>query len=76
MKIDDLTSFTLHFPGAESDGSGRPKSQRTKGNTPAGMLYKSGGSVAAVRDAYRSPSTHAESDHSDVEDERRKKCIR
>jgi protein phosphatase inhibitor 2 len=79
MKIDEPnTPYTHYDSGAESDDSRRCKS-------PAGqkqvlswdVLQTKLDSVAAVRDAYpSSPSSHAETDHSDVEEEHKKEMHR
>jgi protein phosphatase inhibitor 2 len=79
MKIDEPnTPYTHYDSGAESDDSRRPKSPANQKVTLSwDALQVRLDSVAAVRDAYpSSPSTHAESDHSDVEDERKKEMHR
>jgi protein phosphatase inhibitor 2 len=75
MKIDEPnTPYTHYDSGAESDGSGRPKSPAHQKVTLSwDALQVRLDSVAAVRDAYpSSPSSHGGTDHSDVEDERKK----
>jgi protein phosphatase inhibitor 2 len=75
MKIDEPnTPFTHYDSGAESDDSRRPKSPANQKPTLSWDLLQTRlDSVAAVREAYpSSPSSHAETDHSDVEDERKK----
>jgi protein phosphatase inhibitor 2 len=79
MKIDEPnTPFTYYDSGAESDDSRRPKSPANQKVTLSwDTLQTRLDVVASVRDAYpSSPSTHAESDHSDVEDERKKEMLR
>jgi protein phosphatase inhibitor 2 len=75
MKIDEPnTPFAQYDSGAESDDSRRPKSPANQ--KPAlswDNLQTRLDSVAAVREQYpSSPSEHAEADHSDVEDDRKK----
>lgn len=75
MKIDEPnTPYTHYDSGAESDGSNRPKSPANQKNTICwDTLQNKLDSVAAVREAFpSSPSSHADTDHSDVEDERKK----
>jgi protein phosphatase inhibitor 2 len=71
MKIDEPnTPYTHYDSGAESDGSGRPKSPATqKNNICWDTLQTRLDSVAAVREAYpSSPSSHgAEAEHSEGE---------
>lgn len=79
MKIDEPnTPYTHYDSGAESDDSRRPKSPANQKPTLSwDVLQTRLDSVAAVRDAYpSSPSSHAETDHSDVEDERKKEMRR
>ena len=77
MKIDEPnTPYTHYDSGAESDDSRRPKSPANQKQTLSwDTLQTRLDSVAAVREQYPpgSPtSSHAETDHSDVEDERKK----
>ena len=75
MKIDEPnTPYTHYDSGAESDDSRRPKSPANQRPTLQwDVLQNKLDSVAAVREAYpSSPSSHADNDHSDVEEERRK----
>ena len=75
MKIDEPnTPFANYDSGAESDDSRRPKSPANQKPTLSwDLLQTKLDSVAAVREAYpSSPSSHAETDHSDVEEERKK----
>ena len=81
MKIDEPnTPFAQYDSGAESDGSGRPKSPAQQKVTLSwDVLQTKLDSVAAVRMAYPSSpsSSHAgETDHSDVEEERKKEVRR
>lgn len=75
MKIDEPnTPYTHYDSGAESDGSGRPKSPAHQRPTLSwDVLQTKLDSVAAVREVYpSSPSSHAETDHSDVEEDRQR----
>ena len=76
MKIDEPnTPYTHYDSGAESDDSRRPKSPANQRPTLQwDVLQNKLDSVAAVREAYPSSpsSSHADNDHSDVEEERRK----
>ena len=77
MKIDEPnTPYTHYDSGAESDDSRRPKSPANQKQALSwDTLQTRLDSVAAVREQYppASPaSSHAETDQSDVEDERRK----
>jgi len=75
MKIDEPnTPYTHYDSGAESDDSRRPKSPAVQKTTLSwDILQNKLDSVAAVREAYpSSPSSHAEADHSDVQDDRKK----
>jgi protein phosphatase inhibitor 2 len=75
MKIDEPnTPYTHYDSGAESDGSGRPKSPAHQRPTLSwDVLQTKLDSVAAVREVYpSSPSSHAETDHSDVEEDRKR----
>ena len=75
MKIDEPnTPYTHYDSGADSDDSRRPKSPANQRPTLSwDVLQNKLDSVAAVREAYpSSPSSHADNDHSDVEEERTK----
>lgn len=75
MKIEEPNTPYAHYDsGAESDDSRRPKSPANQKPTLSwDVLQTKLDSVAAVREAYpSSPSSHAETDQSDVEDERKK----
>jgi protein phosphatase inhibitor 2 len=76
MKIDEPnTPYTHYDSGAESDDSRRAKSPANQKPTLSwDVLQTRLDSVAAVRDAYpSSPSSHQnETDHSDVEEDRKK----
>lgn len=79
MKIDEPnTPYTHYDSGAESDDSRRPKSPaHQKPQLSWDVLQTKLDSVAAVREQYpSSPSSHAETDQSDVEDERKKEMRR
>lgn len=79
MKIDEPnTPYTHYDSGAESDDSRRPKSPANQKPTLSwDVLQTKLDSVAAVREAYpSSPSSHAETDHSDGEDERQKEMTK
>jgi len=75
MKIEEPNTPYAHYDsGAESDDSRRPKSPANQKPTLSwDVLQTKLDSVAAVREAYpSSPSSHAETDQSDVEEERKK----
>lgn len=81
MKIDEPnTPYTHYDSGAESDDSRRPKSPANQKNTLSwDVLQTRLDSVAAVRDAYPSSPSAADTDqeqNSDVEDETRKEMRR
>ena len=81
MKIDEPnTPYTHYDSGAESDDSRRPKSPAQQKNTLSwDVLQTRLDSVAAVRDAYPSSPSAADTDqeqNSDVEEETRKEMRR
>jgi len=81
MKIDEPnTPYTHYDSGAESDDSRRPKSPANQKNTLSwDVLQTRLDSVAAVRDAYPSSPSAADTDqeqNSDVEEETRKEMRR
>lgn len=79
MKIDEPdTPYHQYDSGAESDGSSRAKSPAGQKPTLSwDILQNKLDSIAAVRDAYpSSPSSHGGTDHSDVEEERKKEMRR
>ncbi|GAX20616.1 hypothetical protein FisN_3Hh533 [Fistulifera solaris] len=73
MKIEEPNTPYMHYDsGAESDDSRRPKSPATqKESISWDTLQTRLDSVAAVREAFPSSPSHT-SDHSDVEEERKK----